>query len=60
MRVQKRTGMSMRGEKIRYRYENRKINVSMIECRHKLYVRLYEGVGQNNQWIEKAIFEKCG
>ena len=38
-----------------------KINLNMIECRHKLYDRLYEGVGQINQWIEKGIFEKkCG
>ena len=42
----------------RYHYENGKINLSMIECRHKLYDRLYEGVGEINQWIEKGIFGK--
>ena len=42
----------------RYRYENGEIKVNMIECRHKLYDRLYESVGQINQWIEKGIFEK--
>ena len=42
----------------RYRYENGKINVSRIECCHKLYDRLYESVGQINQWIDKGAFEK--
>ena len=42
----------------RYRYENGEIQVNMIECHHKLYDRLYESVGQINQWIEKGSFEK--
>ena len=42
----------------RYRYESGKINLSMIECRHKVYDRLYESIGQINQWIDKGSFEK--
>ena len=42
----------------RYRYEDGKINLSMIECRHKLYYRLYQSRGKINHWIEKGIFEK--
>ena len=41
----------------RYRYENGKISWSMIECRHKLYDRLYESIGEINEWIEKGCWE---
>ena len=42
----------------RYRYENGKINLSMIECRHKLYDKLYDSIDKINHFIEKGTFEK--
>ena len=42
----------------RYRYKDGKIILSMVECRHKLYDRLYESIGKINHWIEKGSFEK--
>ena len=30
----------------------------MVECRHKLYGRLYESIEKVNQLIEKGLFEK--
>ena len=42
----------------RYRCEDGKINLSMIECRHKLYDRLYESIDKINHWIEKGTFAK--
>ena len=53
MKVETYIGYKGFGEHVlsirRYRYEDGKINLSMIECRHKLYDRLYESVGQINQ-----------
>ena len=43
----------------RYRYESGKINLSMIECCHKLYDRLYESIGQINQWT-RVVGKRCG
>ena len=42
----------------RYFYKDGKISLTMIECRHKLYDRLYESVGKINHLIEKGSFEK--
>ena len=42
----------------RYRYEDGKINLSMIECQHTLYDRLYESIDKVNDLIEKGLFEK--
>ena len=42
----------------RYCCEDRKINLSMIECRHKLYDKLHESIDKINHWIEKGTFAK--
>ena len=41
----------------RYFYKDGKIRFNMVECRYKLYDRLYKNIEKVNQLLEKGVFE---